>query len=304
MIGETRMDTARYRAFLMAEDTGSIRNAADILGYTSSGVSQLIRALEAELNVKLFHRGKRGVSLTTSGELMLPVIRSLVAQENQLLQLASDMNGTVLGTVNVATYHSLASAWMPAVIGVFQKRYPEVRVNLFEGTQRDIIDRLRAEKADIAFFNDSAMTGKYDWIPLMDDPMLAVLPASHPLAGESAFPIEKFDGERFIMPDHGYDFDVLDILSEFRITPNIYLSMFDSYILLSMVESGLGVSIINSACLQGKQISGKVRAMPLSPFRSIQMGIAVPSLRDAAPAVRRFAECAKTVIEQLQRGEA
>ena len=207
------MDTARYRAFLMATDTGSIRNAAEILGYTSSGVSQLIHGLEEELNVKLFHRGKKGVTLTTSGEMMLPVIRSLVAQENQVLQLASDMNGTVLGTVNVATYHSLASAWMPTVISTFQKLYPEVRVNLFEGTQRDIIERLRAEKSDIAFFNDSAMTGKHDWIPLMDDPMLAVIPASHPLADAEAFPIDKFDEERFIMPDHGYDFDVLDILS-------------------------------------------------------------------------------------------
>lgn len=293
------MDTARYRAFLMAADTGSIRNAADILGYTSSGVSQLIHAMETELNVKLFHRGKKGVSLTASGEMMLPVVRSLIAQENQILQLASDVNGTILGTVNVASYHSLASAWMPVVIATFQKMYPEVRVNLYEGTQRDIIERLRAEKSDIAFFNDSAMTGKYDWIPLMDDPMLAVIPASHPLAGEEAFPIAKFEDERFIMPDHGYDFDVLDIFSEFHITPNIYLSMFDSYILLSMVENGLGVSIINSACLKGKQISENVRTMPLSPFRSIQMGIAVPSLKEAAPAVRRFAECAKSVIETL-----
>lgn len=293
------MDTARYRAFLMAADTGSIRSAADILGYTSSGVSQLIRALEAELKVKLFHRGKRGVTLTTSGELMLPVIRSLVSQENQVLQLASDMNGTVLGTVNVATYHSLASAWMPAVITTFQKLYPEVRVNLFEGTQRDIMERLRTEKSDVAFFNDSAMTGRYDWIPLMDDPMLAVVPASHPLANEEAFPIPRFDNERFIMPDHGYDYDVLGILSEFRVTPNIYLSMFDSYILLSMVENGLGVSIINGSCLKGKKISEHVRTLPLAPYRSIQMGIAALSLKDAAPAVRRFAECAQAVIGQL-----
>ena len=293
------MDTARYRAFLMAADTGSIRNAADILGYTSSGVSQLIHGLETELNVKLFHRGKRGVTLTTSGELMVPVIRSLVAQENQVLQLASDMNGTVLGTINVATYHSLASAWMPAVISTFQKMYPEVRVNLFEGTQQDIIERLHTEKADIAFFNDSAMSGKHDWIPLMDDPMLAVIPATHPLASEQTFPIQNFKDERFIMPDHGYDFDVLGILSEFHITPNIYLSMFDSYILLSMVENGLGVSIINSACLKGKQVSENVRTMPLSPFRCIQMGIAAMSLKDAAPAVRRFAECAVAVIEAL-----
>lgn len=291
------MDTARYRAFLMAADTGSIRNAAEILGYTSSGISQLIAALEDELNVKLLIRGKKGVSLTAAGEEIIGSVRDLVSEENHIMQLASDMNGVVTGTVNVAVYHSLASAWMPDVISTYQKKYPKVRVNIFVGTQQTIMDELRSKRSDIAFFNDSAMTGKYDWFPLLDDPMLAVVPVDHPMAKMTEFPIESFKGERFIMPEHGYDFDVLKILSEFDISPDVYLSTFDTMILLDMVGKGLGVSLINGSCLLGTQPNRRIKAIPIKPARSIQMGIALLSMKEASPAVRRFAETAKGIIE-------
>ena len=293
------MDTARYKAFLTAAETGSIRSAAEILGYTSSGISQLIHALESELELTLFLRGKKGVTLTAAGENMHPVIRSLLSQENRLMQLASELNGSVSGTVNIAAYYSLTYAWMPQVISVFQTAFPKVRINLYEGTQNDIQERLLSGRADIAFFNDSTMTGKYDFIPLVDDPMLAVVPKSHPMADKSVFPIEAFKGERFIMPEHGYDFDVLDILSSKNVTPDVYLSTLDAYILLEMVKKELGVSIVNGTCLQREHAADGVCVIPLSPPKSIRMGIAVLSLKDAAPAVRKFVEVAKEVIAGL-----
>ena len=286
------MDTIRYRAFLTAADSGSIRVAADILGYTPSGVSQLIQSLEKELNITLFRRGKKGVTLTSSGEMLLPVVRSIISQENNLLQVAADLNGTVFGTINVASYHSLASAWMPQLVARFQKDFPQVRINIFEGTQKDIVEHLISGKSDIAFFNNSMMTGRYDWIPIKSDPMMAVVPKGHKLAGLDKFPVEAFRGERFIMPENGFDYDVMEIFDEYGIVPDIYLSTFDSYILLKMVENGLGVSLVNEACLDERIDKGKVRAIPLDPPRCLEMGIAVLSLKDASPAVKKFIEYA------------
>ncbi|MBQ0004792.1 MAG: LysR family transcriptional regulator [Clostridiales bacterium] len=294
------MDTARYRAFLNAADTGSIKNAGEIMGYTSSGVSQLIRSLEEELNLTLLFRGKKGVSLTSAGEEMLPAIRRLVSQENTLFQLAADLNGTVAGTINIAAYRSLQGAWMPDIIASFQQEYPKVRINLYEGTQREIQERLISGKADMAFFNNSMMTGGYDWIPLMDDPMVAVLPENHPLAEAEVFKIESFEGERFIMPEHGFDYDVVELLGQHGVVPDVYLSTFDSTILLEMVGRGLGVSIINGSCMTGWDNKYGLKAIPLEPYESLHMGIAVLSLKESAPAVKKFAEYAeKHVIEQL-----
>ena len=71
------MDTSRYQAFLSAAETGSIKNAAEELGYTPSGVSQLIKALEEELGFTLLYRSKKGVSLTLEGRRLRPTIREI-----------------------------------------------------------------------------------------------------------------------------------------------------------------------------------------------------------------------------------
>ncbi len=287
------MDTSRYKAFLTAADTGSFKKAADTLGYTPSGVSQLVKALEQELDITLLHRSKKGVSLTQEGKTLLPTIRELLLQENRLFQISADMKGLAIGNINVASYQCLAAVWMPVLISGFQEKYPGIRIRLLEATQQGIIDFLDSKVADVAFFNESKpMT--YDWIPLVDDRMLAVLPKNHPLANETTFPIEAFRNERFIMPEHGQDNDVIDILNEFHISPDIYLSTFDSFTATAMVEKGLGVSMMDEISIQNWRKN--IVALPIEPSYLIQMGIAIPSLHNASPAVRKFVEYAVDVL--------
>lgn len=182
---------------------------------------------------------------------------------------------------------------MPELISGFQEKYPGIRIRLFEGTQQEIMDYLNSKEADVAFFNNSQPMN-YDWIPLMDDRMLAVLPRNHPLANETSFPIEAFRNERFIMPEYGQDYDVLDILNEFHISPDIYLSTFDSYTAIAMVGKGIGISIMNEISIQDWRKN--IIALPTEPSYLIQMGIAIPSLHNASPAVRKFVEYAVDVL--------
>ncbi len=291
------MDNSKYRAFVLAVESGSIRNAAEVLGYTSSAVSQLIQSLEKELDTTLLVRAKGGVSLTTSGEKLMPVIQRILEDEEMLRETAAGLNGVILGTINVASYHSLSYTWMPDIIDQFQKKYPDVQINLYVGTQDNIVERLVSGKADIAFFNDSSMKEKHDWIPLMDDPMVAVVPEDHPMAQEKVFPVKAFEGERFIMSDHGYDYDIMHILRQAGVSPRITISTFDSYALLSMIERGMGVSITNSIGLNVSELKGKIRVIPLEPSYTLHMGMAVRSLKKVSPAVMKFIECAETMFQ-------
>ena len=69
------MDTVRYRAFVTAAEKGTIKEAAEEMGYTSSAISQLIKALEEELDTELLVRSRTGVTLTSGGATLLPVAR-------------------------------------------------------------------------------------------------------------------------------------------------------------------------------------------------------------------------------------
>ena len=82
------METSRCKAFLTAAESGSFTKAAEILSYSPSGVSQLVTALEKELGFSLFVRQKKGVSLTPSGERILPAVREFLYHEECIRQLA------------------------------------------------------------------------------------------------------------------------------------------------------------------------------------------------------------------------
>ena len=75
------MESARCKAFMYAADTGSFTNAAERLNYTPSGVSQLVGALENETGLTLLRRTRKGVTLTSDGEILLPAVREFLEKE-------------------------------------------------------------------------------------------------------------------------------------------------------------------------------------------------------------------------------
>ena len=162
-------------SFLAAAETGSFSKAAEALSYTPSGVNQLVTALEKELGFPVFRRNTKGVTLTENGELLLPTVREFLRQEDRIFELSAEMNGLLIGSVTIASYSSIATHWLPAVIRAFQQDYPQIRIKLMEGIWQEVSKWLDDRAADIGFL--SYQEGMpYDFIPLAEDPMLALLP--------------------------------------------------------------------------------------------------------------------------------
>ncbi|MDO5111634.1 MAG: LysR family transcriptional regulator [Clostridia bacterium] len=292
------MDTARYRAFLSAVETGSFTKAAEALRYTPSGVCQLVNALEKELGLTLLVRDKRGVTLTHNGAEVLPAVRALLLEEERLHQLAAGLNGLTLGRITIGAYSSVSTHWLPAIIKGFQEIYPNVEIHLMEGIHQEIDAWLAEKKIDMAFYSFKTPM-KHKWIPLAEDPMIAVLPMDHPLAGEKAYPLSYCQRERFIMPGLGMDADVEALFRANHLSPRIGFSTLETFSTLAMIEQGLGMTITNA--LITKKWEGNVARLPLDPPQSITLGIALQSLKKASPAVRRFVDYA---VERLRRPEA
>ncbi len=289
------METSRYRAFLAAADSGSFTKAAKLLNYSPSGVSQLITAIETELGFTLFNRCKKGVSLTVNGEKLIPIVRELLYQEECIYQIATDINGLVSGDVRIATYSSIAGNWLPEVIKDFKTDYPGVNITLMEGVKSEIVAQLEERKADMAFVSRLDSTD-YDWAHLDDNPMIAALPKSHPLAGCKSYPIANCINEDMIIPALGYDEDLTAIFTRYNIKPSIQYRSIECFAAMSMIEKGLGISIMNELITRNYKCD--IVKIPLYPAEKIELGIAVPSLEKASPAVRKFFEYA---VKHLKR---
>lgn len=293
------MEPSRCRAFLAAAEHGSFARAAEELNYTTSGVSQLVAALEKELGFALFTRKKKGVELNAAGKQMLPSVRAFVQQERSIYQVAAEIRGLSVGEIVIASYSSISTHWLPQVIKQFRADYPNIRIKLMEGIRQEVVQWLEESKADIGFLSyGSELT--YDWIPLAEDRMLAVLPKSHPLAGAESYPVLRCASEDFIMPAFGRDDDVAALFERFQIEPKILFSTLENYAAISMIENGLGMSVMNELITRSWQ--SDVVKLPLDPPQHITLGIAVPNLDSVAPAVKKFVEYAVRLLTRNSAG--
>ena len=110
---------SRYQIVCMVVDCGSLKRAADELGYTQSAVSQAVKALERELGTTLIERGRQGVSLTRDGKQYLPYLRQIVTAEAELEGKRQELLGLSSTDIRIATFTNVSRTVLPRVIRDF-----------------------------------------------------------------------------------------------------------------------------------------------------------------------------------------
>ena len=104
---------SRYQIVCMVVDRGSLKGAADELGYTQSAVSQAVKALERELGTTLIERGKQGVSLTRDGKQYLPYLRQIVTADPALEGKRQELLGLSSTDIRIATFTNVSRTVLP-----------------------------------------------------------------------------------------------------------------------------------------------------------------------------------------------
>ena len=296
------MTPNKYNVFLEVARKQNISKAADALGYTQSGVSHTIKRMEKDLGLALFDRNRNGAFLTTAGKELLPYISQMVQCRENLTQAIESLHNLHQGSLTIGTYSSIARQWLPHIIQRFQKDYPEVRINFKEGGNEDIIHWISHGELDLGFLS-ACFDENLEWIPLKEDPLMAVLPEDYSPDYSSddsskekkVFPLKEFNGKTFIISTLGTDVDVHDTLEKNHIKPDIRYSANDDFTIVSMVACHLGLSILPGLVL--KSYEAPVLTLPLEPYATRELGIALPSKSMASPATLKFIEYTKEYIQ-------
>lgn len=293
------MDVKKYEVFVSAVDCGSLTKAAEAMGLTQSGVSHIIAAVEAELKLPLLKRTRTGARLTPEGERVIGYLREIVRQEKMLFKEAERLNELAAGTIRIGTFTSVATHWLPAMMMEFQKEYPQIDFQLFNGDYHDVDRWVTDGSVDIAFITLPTEL-KCRVIPLYEDALAAVLPKGHPLAAQPVCRVEDVAKEAFISLLEASNHDARRALDAVNMKPNVRFRTKDDYAVIAMVRQGLGVSIMPSLLLRGNSENIEIR--PIDPPVSRTIALAVAG-DDPAPAPRKFAEFAeKWVRENGKRG--
>lgn len=289
------MDTKKLEALVVSVELGSFTRAAEQLGYTQSGLTHMMNSLEKDIGFTVLVRGRSGVQLTPAGQRIFPLVRECLAGSAALEREISLINSHKEDSVRVAAYESIARHWLPEVIQQFRREHPDVTVDIQMGSVDEVYRWVLEDRVDMCFASQQDYN-TLDWTPLRDDELLAILPPDYP-DGDNAFPIEFFNGQEFLMPSMGFDKDILRVLNEHGVAPLIRTTQVSDSAVISMVEHGLGVSVLSRLVLRGRQNS--VRALPLLPQAFRKLGIAARPRKELRPIVRKFITQSRDMIEKM-----
>ncbi|MPM18663.1 HTH-type transcriptional regulator GltC [bioreactor metagenome] len=279
------MADGRYDAFIKTVELGSLTKAAEVLGYTQSGISHMLAGLEAELGATLLLRDRSGVRLTPEGAALLPQVQAVCASSRELADAAASLRGMESGVVRIGAFSSVSCHILPPLIKSFLDSHPGISFELLQSDYPETERWVAEGRVDFGFL------GLYprrecDVIPLLRNRVLAVLPARHPMAKEAAFPLSRLAEEPFIALDEGNDYEIRGVLAQNNLTPRTVFRVRDDYTIMSMVEAGLGVSLLPELVL--RRCAYKVTTLPLDPPAFWQLGVILRDRSRMSAASRAF----------------
>ncbi len=226
----------------------NLTEVANMLYTSQSGVSRHIRELEDELGIEIFiRRGKRLLGMTEPGKALLVIAERILNEASNIRRLADLFSNDTSGILTIATTHTQARYSLPAVIKSFRALFPEVRLELIQGTPQEIEALLENGTADIGIASER----------LSNDPLLVaypwfrwshslLVPAGHPLLQASPLTLDELGRWPLITYRQGITgrSRIDDAFSRKGIEPDIVLSAQDSDVIKTYVELGLGIGIV------------------------------------------------------------
>ena len=287
------MDIKKWKVMLAVDHHGSFTRAGLELGYTQSGITQMMKSLEKDVGFSLFKKVGHGTFLTDEAKALLPAIHSLLHAEEVIRQEIAALKGAQTGTIIIGTYLSCSIHWIPKIIQEFQQKHPDIHFKIIQGSEGELAEWIQERKVDIGFLSYQPEQ-RYQFLPVMNDELFAVLPKGHPLAAQDAIPIEDFNNQPFIITEYTPGSDIHRILKEHRVTPDIRYVTVNEFSSLSMVEHNLGLAILPGLLLRGQ--IGTSTALPLLPRAYRKLGLAFSSQEELSPASKSFLEYAKVFL--------
>jgi len=279
---------------LTSIDNGSLTAAGEILGYTQSSMTQMVKAFEDEVGFPLLIKTKRGVEPTEECKALLPSMRSILLQEEKIYQEIDSIRGIHKGKIRIGTFVSTSTSWLPQVLSFFQANYPDVVFEVEESGQDEMLRGIQNGSLDIALMSQPE-TDAVDFIPLLEDPMMVVFSEKHDLGSYDIVPVKELAKHPMILTYQSYDRDVQKIFDDAGFTPDVKYYFKDDFAVLTTVQYGLGIAVLPELIID--KFPGNYDCRMLDPEAYRTLGVGIRSEKDAGPLARFVIEFLKQNVK-------
>lgn len=279
------------RSFLTVTHSPTLTAAADQLGVPQPTLTRRIRRVEKHFKAELFERSGAGLVLNARGKAAAEYILQALEKLDDASVEVSRLMDPERGTVRLDFMHSLGTWMVPDLLRTYRDDYPHVEFVLHQGPGAELVERVRADKCDVALVGPRPKEDPdLGWLQLATQPLAVALPAAHELADDAPIHLREVAGEPWVgmLPGYGTRTLLDDLVRAEGFTPNFVFQSMELATVAGLVSAGLGVALLplNDPYLQ---VSG-ICLRPIDPPAHRELGMVWRKGASAAPPVDQFRE--------------
>jgi DNA-binding transcriptional LysR family regulator len=264
------MADRRLQVFHTVARLLSFTKAAETLHMTQPAVTFQVRQLEEHFNTRLFDRTHNRISLTEAGKRVFEYSDRIFELYSEMEHAVREMTGDVSGILMIGASTTIAEYMLPALLGDFKKKYPDVNLQLKVSNSDGIVHMVENNVIDLGVVESPVLNKNLVVEVCRVDQLVAVVSPNHPLAGKDTVTIGELLEYPYICREEGSG--TREVISEYMTEQGIHngqvhltMELGSPESIKGAVEAGMGVSIISSATVQKELKLGTLVPLTLVP---------------------------------------
>jgi DNA-binding transcriptional LysR family regulator len=248
----------------------SFTKAAEALHMTQPAVTFQVRQLEEQFNTRLFDRTHNRISLTEAGERVYRHAGEIFELYSRMESEVRDLTGKVSGVVMIGASTTIAEYMLPALLGDFKRKFPEVALRLRVSNTDGIVSMVEDNEIDLGVVEAPVANKNLVVEVFRVDQLVAVLPPDHELAGRRSVPVTELVKYPYIAREEGSG--TREVVHEYLrvagLTPaslDVIMELGSPESIKGAVEAGMGISVLSRATLAKELKLGTLTAVELEP---------------------------------------
>lgn len=275
------VNISHIEAFIYVYHLSGFNKAAEALYLTQPTISARIQTLEKDMNIILFNRDRKGITLTDEGKAFLPfAYRIFNAYKEAKINMGQELKEMNLGSIT-----SVSTSLLPKILSTFKEQYPAVSVNIFTGPTGDILTKIVNKQCHFGI-TEAISDSRIHNLPFHTDPYSLVVPRNHPLLSiDREVTMKDIAFEPFITISQGVlDKRVVEeIFAKQKLKPHIVFEVDNIETAKFMVLKGMGISFLPKLCFENEQSTGELFTIPIVPLINIKREIDIIYLKGTKP---------------------
>ncbi|HEY8540279.1 MAG TPA: LysR substrate-binding domain-containing protein [Steroidobacteraceae bacterium] len=260
------MNLRDLRYFVALAETKHFGKAAERSYVSQPTLSAQIKKLENYLGVQLIERHPRRVTLTETGQKILPLARRILQESDEIIAIARNEHDPLSGKLKVALIPTIGPYLLPLVARKLRKQLPKLKLMLYEYQTQPLLEKLRNGEIDLGIIALPVALDGLEAAELYEENFTVAVPNGHPLAKRSSLRLDDLSGETLLLLEDGHCLrdQALEVCSRVDVKEADEYRATSLETLRQMVAAGLGVTLLPELATRGPFGSGQ--GLTVKPF--------------------------------------